>query len=376
MKKRILFVANVDWFFVSHRLPIAIEAIRQGYEVHLAAAFTDQTALLRSHGLVLHSLSMDRDSVNPFRELRSLWQIAMAIRDVRPHIIHLVTVKPVIFGGIAARLLGVPGVVAAVSGLGFLFMAPGWKAGLMRTFVLLPYRWVFGTRNLAVVFQNPDDRDRLQRWTGLCSEKCVMIRGSGVDLSAYVPQPLPPGPCVVVMAARLLSDKGIGEFVAAAALLVGRGLEARFWVAGDRDPDSRASISVEQLQKWKMDGPVIFLGKRSEIGQLFAQAHVVVLPSYREGLPKVLIEAAASGRAVVTTDVAGCRDAIEPGITGLLVPPRDASALAAAIEALIKDRAMCDRMGHAGRLLAEREFSIDKVVDAHLAVYRRLWEAR
>jgi glycosyltransferase involved in cell wall biosynthesis len=236
------------------------------------------------------------------------------------------------------------------------------------------YRLALGNRNLRVIVQNADDHDSLARAASLQGEKVVMIPGCGVDLSAFTPAPPPPGVPVIVMAARLLRDKGVHEFVAAARILKARGSRARFLLVGDPDAGNPTSIDEPELAAWRNETAIELLGYRTDIAQVFGRAHVVVLPSYREGLPKVLIEAAACGRAVVTTDVPGCRDAIEPGVTGLLVPARDAASLASAIERLLLDAGLRDRMGRAGRQLAERKYAIAKVVSAHMDVYRDLME--
>ena len=219
------------------------------------------------------------------------------------------------------------------------------------------------------MFQNRNDRDAFVKLGIITAAQSTIIRGSGVDLAEFAPLPESATTPVVVMAARLLVDKGVREFVEAARLLRARGASARFQLAGEVDPGNSASIHDAELAVWRKQGIVELLGQRHDIAQVFAAATMVVLPSYREGLPKVLIEAAACGRAVVTTDVPGCRDAIEPGQTGLLVPPRDARALADAIERLVADRELRVRFGQMGRALAEREFDVRSVVEAHLAIY-------
>lgn len=373
VKKKLLFIVNVDWFFLSHRLPIAIEALARGYEVHIATGITDKLDELRRHGLVVHPLTIRRSSIDLTGETRTFFEILYLLKKIRPHILHLVTIKPVILGGIAARLVGVPSVVVAISGLGFVSLAKGWKASGLRFFVSKLYRLALGKRNLKVIFQNSNDCETLSRVARLSHEKMVMIRGSGVDLSTHAVMPLPAGLPVVVMAARLLRDKGVYEFVFAAKLLRQRGVEAKFWLVGDPDPDNPSSVNGVELSTWRSEEVVELLGYRDDIAQVFIQSHIVVLPSYYgEGLPKVLIEAAASGRAVVTTDHPGCRDAIEPSVTGLLVPPRDAVALAAAIQQLLCDPELCARMGQAGRQLAEREFAVEKIVKSHFMVYETL----
>lgn len=372
---RLLFIVNVDWFFLSHRLPIAVAAVRQGYEVHIATGITDRRAELEAQGLVVHPLPLERSGMHPARELRSLWAMGAVLRSVRPDVVHLVTIKPAVFGGVLARLMRVPGVIVAVPGLGFAFRARGPRAVAVRALLGLLYRFALGRRRLLALFQNPDDRDRLIGFGGLRREQCVLVRGSGVDLGLFRPRPAPDGPVVAVLAARMLRDKGVEEFVAAAALLAARRVPVRLCLVGAPDPGNRASLTEEQLEHWRQHGPVEVWGHHDRMADVFGRCHMVVLPSYGEGLPKVLLEAAACGRAVVTTDVPGCRDAIEQGVTGLLVAVGDAHALAAGIERLVLDEPLRSAMGRAGRALAEREFGIERVVALHLDSYRRVLEA-
>lgn len=372
MSRTLLFVVNVDWFFLSHRLPIALEAQRQGFAVHLATGLTDKLDALQQFGICVHPLALRRGEAGLFNAWRTAVQLWRVFRKVRPDIVHLVTIKPVLLGGLIARLARVPAVVVAVSGLGFVFLARGPGALLRRWLAVSLYRWVFGHRNLKVIFQNPDDRASLATMARLPDTRVVMIRGSGVDLTRYVSTPLPAGRPVVLLAARLLVDKGVCEFVQAARLLKQRGTVARFCLVGTIDPANPASLASGTLAQWTDEGAVELWGQRSDMPEVLHMARIVVLPSYREGLPKVLLEAAACGRPVVTTDVAGCRDAIEPGMTGLLVPARNAVALADAIECLLNDPARCQAMGHAGRALAERAFDVTQVVAAHLRIYREL----
>ena len=373
MNRKLLFVVNVDWFFLSHRLPIALAAMQQGYQVHIATGLTDRLDELQRNGLVVHPLALDRSSAglgSAWRTMVQLWQI---FRAVRPDVAHLVTIKPVLLGGLVARLAGVPAVVAAVSGLGFVFVAKGVKASARRLLVVALYRFALGHHNLRVIFQNPDDRASLARLAHLPGRKVSMIRGSGVDLTQYDVMPMPPGMPVVVLAARLLADKGVLEFVEAARLLKQRGCNARFVLVGTVDTANPTSFTDAEVSAWMHDGVVEWWGHRADMPQVLAAAQVVVLPSYYgEGLPKVLIEAAACGRVVVTTDHPGCRDAIDPGVTGVLVPVRNAVALADAIATLINDPLLCKVMGDAGRALAEKAFDVRQVVAAHLQIYQEL----
>jgi len=371
MKQKLMFVVNVDWFFISHRLSIALAAQRCGYEVHVAAGLTNRSAELENYGFTVHALPLDRSGISVVSALRLTLELWRIFRLVRPDLVHLVTIKPVLFGGLAARLAGIGSVVAAVSGLGYVFVARGPWAAVRRVLISAWYRLVFSNRNVVVIFQNTDDREQLARATHLAPARCELIRGSGVNLGEYVLQPQPAGVPLVLLAARLLADKGVREFVQAAIMLRRQGCAARFVLVGDVDPANPASLEQSELDAWSRDQVVECWGHRSDMPQVLAQARLVVLPSYREGMPKVLLEAAACGRAVVTTDVPGCRDAIEPGVTGLLVPPRDADALARAIRTLLEDEARCRAMGLAARALAEREFDVRRVVARHLELYGR-----
>lgn len=291
---------------------------------------------------------------------------------LRPSILHLVTIKPVIYGGLAARFAPVKGVVAAVSGLGFVFLKRGMKANLIRAVVVLLYRLALKKKDLKVIFQNSDDCEKLVSLNIISYSKTILIRGSGVDLSLCYPQPEAAGTPVVTFAARLLRDKGVEHFVDAARILRQRGVNARFLLAGDIDPGNPSSISHDDIFQWRTEQIVEWIGYSHDICQVFAESHVVVLPSYREGLPKVLVEAAACGRAIVTTDVPGCRDAIDSNVTGLLVPARDVVALSDAIQQLVEYPELRRRFGRAGRALAEREFSIESIVQQHMNIYLTL----
>lgn len=369
---RLLFVLGDPGFFLSHRAPIALAARAAGYDVQVATPPGGAVAGIEALGLPHHPLPLQRGGTSLAADLGAALALLRLFRRLRPDVVHLVTAKPVIWGGLAARLAGVPGRVAALSGLGHVFIAQGWRAALLRRLVATLTRVALGGRGVRVILQNTDDRDMLAGLGLHLGHRLRLIRGSGVDLAAITPAPEPDGPPVVLMPARLLLDKGAAEFVAAARILQDRGVAARFVHIGDPDPRNPACVPPDLAGTWAAEGAVEFRGHRTDIAAQLAQAHIVALPSYREGLPKALIEAAAAGRAVVTTDAPGCRDAITPGVTGLMVPVRDAAALAEAIASLIADPARRRAMGAAGRALAEAAFDIDAVVAAHLAIYAEL----
>ena len=372
MGARLLFFVSEDWYFCSHRLPIALAARAAGYEVGVVTRVREHGAVIRDHGLRLFPLELARGGLNPLRDLGALRGLVRVCREFRPDILHAVAMKPVVYGAIAAARAGVPHTVNALGGLGYVFTSGRVLARLLRPFALLAYRFALGRRSAWLILQNADDLAALEARGIAARERTTLIRGSGVDLAEYRVVPEPEGVPLVVFPARLLWDKGIAEFVAAAETLQRDGVAARFALAGDIDPENPASVSREWVETKARSGAVEWWGWQDRMPEVYGRANVVCLPSHREGLPKALIEAAACGRAIVTTDVPGCREVVADGENGLLVPARDPAALAGALKRLIGDGRPRARFGAAGRVRAEREFGIDRVVDATLAVYRGL----
>lgn len=371
--RRLLFVVNDLPFFLSHRLPLALGALTAGYDVHLATPDHPRRREVENRGVTFHPILMSRSGMGPWGEYRSFRSLLRLYRDLRPDVVHQVTPKPVIYGSLAARVAGVRSVVNAISGLGHVFVARGWKADLRRTVVLQAYRSAFAHSRCRGIFQNPDDV-ALFREAGIVTEgQTLLIPGSGVDLAEFHPTPEPAGRPVVILPSRLLWDKGVGEFVAAARGLRDRGLEHRAVLVGKPDPGNPRAVPEEEVQRWVKEGVVEWWGHREDMPGVFAQSNVVCLPStYREGVPKVLLEAAAAGRAIITTDVPGCRDVVKHENTGLLIPPRDPLALSAAIERLVEDPILRARLGSRARARAVAEFGIGRVVETTLGLYREL----
>ncbi len=374
---RLLYLVNIPRFFVSHRLPLALAARAAGYEVHVATAGDDAPNIAAIHdaGLPFHPLPLRQHGTNPLQEAAAARAILGLYRRLRPDLVHQVTIKAVLYGGAAARLARVPAVVNAVTGLGYVFTEDGAKAALLRAGASAAYRLAFSHPNSLTIFQNPDDLAQFVGHRLLPPERAVLIRGSGVDMAEFQPQPEADGPPVVLYAGRLLWSKGVGEFVEAARLLRAAGVNARFAIVGYGEPGSPANVPPAMLAAWGAAGAVELWGRRSDMPQVYAQAHIVCLPSYREGIPRVLIEAGACGRAVVAADVPGSRDIVRDGENGLLVPPRDAPALAAALRRLIEDGALRRRLGARGREIAHAEYAFEQVAAATLAVYARLLAA-
>ncbi len=372
MNRKLLFVVNVDWSFLSHRLPIALQAQKAGFDVHIATVITNKLHILESNGITVHPIGLVRGGWGIFNAIGTFFNLCLIIRQIKPDLIHLVTIKPVLLGGLVARLMRVPALISAVSGLGYVFMSEGVIAWARRKFVIYLYSFALGHHNQVVIFQNSDDRDTVMLATGLPGSKVEMIRGSGVDLVKYAPVPEPSGVPVVLFPARLLADKGIFEFIAAARLLRAKGAAARFVLAGFIDSANPTCVSQPQLDAWVEEGVVEYWGYRTDMPNVLANVAIVVLPSYREGLPKVLLEAAACGKPIVTTDVPGCRNAIEPNLTGLLVAMREVEGLAQAIERLLTNPKLREKMGLAARRLAEQEFDDRIVANMHLDIYQKL----
>lgn len=367
---RLLFVSSDLSVFVSHRLNLAEAAIAAGYRVAVASPPAPPTPVqaVTAAGAEHLSIHLWRGSRNPLRELRSLGSITRAIRRFRPDLVHLVSPKPILYGGFIARLMQIP-VIAAITGLGHAFVTETRGGQLLRSAVTLGYRLAVNGTQAHLIFQNRDDLALFRASGALRHDRFVLIPGSGTDLDAIVPAPLPAGPIVVLFPARLIRDKGVGEFVAAARILRAGGTDARFRLLGDPDLSNPTSISPTELAGWVAEGIVEWQPHTASIGAALAECHIVALPSYREGFPKTLIDAAAAGRAAVASDVAGCRDAIVEGETGLLCEPRSAASLAATLAPLIADRGRQTTMGQAARRHAEAHFGRAPVTAAHLALY-------
>lgn len=366
MTKKILFVVNVDWFFISHRLPLALEALKKGYEVHISCAITDKKKYLESLGLKVHPLDISRSGIGITGEIKAFLEIYKVLKEISPNIAHFVTIKPVLYGGIASRFLNINKKIFSISGLGFIFIKQGFNATLVRTLVKIMYRFSLAGKNSHVIVQNSSDKVVV---ISIVKVPTTLIRGSGVDLNQYKWIKENNQNIKVSMACRLLKDKGVFEYIEAAKVLKQRFPNIEFELYGDIDIYNPASLTNEDIKMIKKSGFVNVYGFSSNIASAFSDSNIVVLPSYREGLPKVLIEAAACGRAVVTTDVPGCSDAIVPDITGLLCKVKNSESLAQMIEKLIIGENLRNSMGKAGRKLAEKEFDIKKVVEKHFEIY-------
>lgn len=374
---RLVITVNQDWFFLSHRLPIARAARDTGAEVVVVAGDSGRGPAIRAEGFDFIPLPISRKGLNPFEDLRTLWFLRRTYRQVRPDLVHHVTIKPVLYGSIAARLLGGIRVVNAVSGLGYAFTSRDARARAVRPLVKALYRLALGYPASRTVFQNPDDLADFVEMRLVSRNRAILIRGSGVDCEQFHPREAPTGRPIVLMAARLLWDKGVSQFVEAARQVRKSDAAVRFVLVGEPDFGNPEAVAVAQIGAWVQEGAIEWWGRRDDMPEVLAKATVVVLPTmYGEGVPKILLEAAASGRAIVATDVRGCREIVKHGINGLLVPPGESVMLGDAIQRLLASPDLRAEYGRAGRGLAETEFAESLVVGQTLAVYEELLSDR
>ena len=380
MSKIVLF-ANTDWYLYNFRRSLALALREAGHEVLLLSPPGEYGARLRALGLRWEPVPMDRRSLNPLREAAVLVHLWRLFRRERPELVHGFTIKCAVYGSLAARAAGVPARVNAVTGMGYVFTSTDAKARALRPLVRLLMRAALDGRDARLILQNPDDVAVFEQARLVAPGQIRLIPGSGVDCVRFAPgESVGRGhapdadtpPFRVLLAARLLWDKGLAEFVDAARRLHGEGRAIDFLLAGDPDPGNPAAVPEATVHGWVTEGLLQWLGHVDDMPALFASVDVVVLPSYREGLPKGLIEAGACALPLVTTDVPGCREVVTDGVDGLLVPVRDAGALATAIARLHDDPVLAARLGAAARQRALDEFDEQIVIARTLAVYQEL----
>lgn len=355
-------------------MKLAEASLDEGYEVIVGYGEIGNTNLnlLKDKGLKVCPYSMRRGGTNIFQEICTIYSILCLLKKINPDILHLVTIKPYLYGGILARLIKIPCVVSAIAGLGTLFIQNNIKSRFIRMLLYPLYKFALGHSNQQIIVQNKDDEKYLTNWGVLNPKKTTLLKGSGVNLDDFTKLDEPTGIPTVCFAGRLLREKGVNEFVSAAHILKKRGLKIRFLLAGKTDLMNPSGLNNMEINHLKEEGIVEVLGYQSDIANLYAISHIVCLPSYREGLPKALAEAAAASRAIVTTNVPGCRDTIIPNKSGLLVPAKNSKQLADAINWLIDHPIKRIAMGKVGRKLAQKEFAIEKIIKNHLEIYQKL----
>jgi glycosyltransferase involved in cell wall biosynthesis len=371
--KKIVYLVNVDWFFLSHRLPIARAAKDAGADVIVAAGDTGKGKRLEEEGIQFIPLPFSRQGTSLSGEMKTICAVGSFLRKTKPDILHTLSIKPVLYGSLISRIIGNWPVANAVTGLGFVF-SEDTKAARMRRRITPFYKAALSNPKSMTIFENPGDLETMVSKGFLQSEQAVLIRGSGVDCDLYKPASFPENP-VVMLASRMLWDKGVGEFVEAAKLLNPQFPGVKFVLVGASDDENPKAIRKEQLIQWMETYPFIeWWGAKEpeEMPQVIACSTIIVLPSYHEGLPKVLLEAAAAGRPLVATDIPGCKEIVRDGVNGLLVKPRDPLDLANKIKTLLEDMQYAKKMGEKSRKIALEEFEQDIVVNKTLELYQQL----
>lgn len=374
-RPHLVLTITEDWYFWSHRRGLAAAALDAGYRVTLASRYNSHRGRIEAMGVETADLPIERTGRNPVSELSAIRSLAQLYGELQPDVVHHVAIKPVLYGSWAARLAGVKHVVNAISGLGYAFTGTDPKARIYRTLATAAYRSVLRRPGTRTIFQNEDDRGYFTGRGLVRPEHTRLIRGSGVDLDVFRPRPEPEGPTTILYAGRMLWSKGVGDLAAAVPLLREQGHAVRVLLIGHSDEANPEAILPDQIRRWEADGLVEWLGRRDDVAEVMAGAHVVVLGSEREGVPKVLLEAAGAGKPLVATDVPGCREVVEPGRNGFLVPVHDPASLASALGTLAGDPDLRARMGEASRRKAEAEFSEGLVARETLDIYAGLLDA-
>ena len=373
-RPKICFLISEYWYFVSHRLPLARACRDMGWDV-VVGTRTEPGTVVEEPGIRVVPIDFHRSGRVPLHELRTLLAIRRLLIREAPDVLHTVALKPVLYGGTAARLAGVRNLISAMAGMGYVFTSASPRIQLIRRILIHWMRLVLRRRRSWLILQNTDDVSMMVNGGVIDAEQVHLIRGSGVDLERFHPSDEPEGPPVFAIVSRMLTDKGVREIVWAARELRRRGVEAKVWLVGAPDHDNPTSLSETDLKAWNAEGCIEWLGPRDNIPEVWRRAHVCVLPSYREGVAKAMLEAAACGRPIITTDVPGCREVVRDGIDGFVVPCRDWHHLADAMETLATDAQRRRAMGRAARERAEREFGLEGVVQSTLDLYRRALES-
>jgi len=367
---KIILFANTDWYLYNFRLTLAKELRKQGHEVILLSPPGDFHERLETQGFSWIPFPLSRQGINPFNELKTIWHLIRVYQQIHPDIVHHFTIKPVIYGSLAAHTLEVPGIINSITGLGHLFIDSGFITRILLKLAKWLYR--FSLRRTQVIFENPEDRNIFIQNKFIQPEQANLILGTGVDTEKFQPAEKTNEIPLVLFSSRLLATKGLAEFMDAIRIIKQGGVKARFAVAGTLDPGNPASIRQEQLDSWKQETLAEWWGWQDDMPSTLANTDIFCLPSYREGVPNALLEACASGIPIVTTDVPGCRDVVRHGVNGLLVVPRDSPSLANALETLLTDPVLRSTMGKAGREIALEQFSLSHIISQNLGVYEQV----
>ena len=367
--RHLVYVITEDWFFKSHFFDRAIAAVRAGYKVTVITRCRDSAREFEKYGLLTENIEFSRRGSNPITELTTIFKLRSTLKRIKPDIVHNIALKPVVLGSLAAQFAGIRNIVNAPVGMGYVFTSQESKARVLRPIVKVLIRYVLGNENRRVIIENHDDFENLVSGGFARRDSIALIKGAGVDVQKFSQRPEPNEPVKVIMVSRLLRDKGVYEFIGAAKIVRLKNNNVQFLLVGDTDDGNPTSMNSEEIADLANSRDVTWLGARTDIAELLAESHIACLPSYREGLPKSLIEAASVGRPIVTTDTPGCREVVTHMVNGLLVQPRDARALALAIEKLVEDPNLRKLMGEESRRKAETEYANEIIINQTHRVY-------
>lgn len=376
---KLLFLITEDSYFYSHRFNLAKAAVKNGFQVAVATRCQQYQSIIETAGIKVFPLRyFNRAGINPWQQLRLLYELFKIYQHYKPDVVHHVAIKPVILGSLIAQLCKIPKIINALGGLGFVFIQDRrpttlyhrFKKKILRFFVTATFRWIFSHSNTWLILQNKDDYNTLLETGGIQHNRIRIIKGAGIDIHAYPELPFPSSPVIVITCiSRMLWDKGIGELVTAAKMIHEKNIAAKIILYGMPDPENPASIDLKTLNEWNRLGMIEWKGHCNDVVQAYRESHIAVLPSYREGLPKSLLEAASCARPIVTTDVPGCREVVEHNQTGFIVPAMNPILLAEALIRLCQDEHLRIQMGLAGRHRAKTLFS-DSIIQAEtMAMY-------
>jgi glycosyltransferase involved in cell wall biosynthesis len=370
---RLAFLITEDWYFRQHFLALAIAARDVGYDIHVLCRTGERgpgaAEAIRMAGLGLHEIPFARSGVNPIKDLSTRRRITETYRTLNPDIVHHIALKPIIHGQAAARSVGIPARVNFLPGFGHVFTSDTLKTRLLRPLITHALSRALAGEDIGLMVMNQDDRAEIAALAGAAASRVTVLPGTGVDLNRFKQTPEPHGPPVVTYVGRFLRDKGLGELVEAGRLLDRRDATVKIRLVGAPDPSNPASIGASELAAWEKETFIEILPWTDDVAAVWCRSHVAVLPSYREGFGMSLGEAAASGRALIATDVPGCREAVLDGKSGILVPPRDPVSLAGGIETLAFDAAIRQRFAAVARQDAEQRMSLGRINQRVLDLY-------
>ena len=371
--KKIIFVVTEDWFFYSHRISIAKAASNAGYQVAVITQVKKHKEIIESYGIKVIPFKISRSGCNPFTEFITIISLYNIYKKEQPDLLHHVAIKPILYGTIAAKLASTPIIINAITGLGYIFISNKFSAKLIKILIYPALKIALNLKNTYTIFQNKNDQDFLMKGNKSSNNNSIIIKGSGVDHNYFIPAKTKPvSPCII-LGARMLIDKGIREYVDAARIVKKEFSKARFILAGDTDSGNPAMISRNQLNKWNQEGVIEWKGHEDAMLDILQNSNIACLPSYREGMPKFLLEAASCGLPIVATDVPGCREIVENNVNGFLVTPKDSKSLADGIKILINDFKLREKFGQQSRVMIENMFSSEIINKQTINFYKLLF---